>query len=230
MGWQAIAGGVLGGVGSAWDSISDLWGGTQASRDAQQANADSLSVSLQNMEFQKQLATHGIRWRVEDAVAAGLHPLVGAGVNPTSYSPSHYIPGSVPRSRDAGEGLSRMGQDISRAQLAKATQGERDLNSAMRDKVIAETDQSRAQAAESRARTLRDSLPPPIPSMYKAYQDQHGRIQWAYNPEYALGLSANPMKMYGMGFRDVFGGPDTNSGPFNVPPRSSTNTWSWGGR
>lgn len=79
--------------------------------------AQARSQFNQNLDFQAALAKHGLRWRVEDAKAAGLHPLVGAGVSPQSSSPVY-----------AGGGehfLSRFGQDISRAIAAKKTPEER---------------------------------------------------------------------------------------------------------
>jgi len=36
---------------------------------------------------QKQFAQHGIRWKVEDAIKAGLHPLAALGVQTASFSP-----------------------------------------------------------------------------------------------------------------------------------------------
>lgn len=38
-------------------------------------------------EQQREFAQHGIRWRVEDAKAAGLHPLAAIGAAGASYSP-----------------------------------------------------------------------------------------------------------------------------------------------
>lgn len=50
----------------------------EATRDANQANVD----------FQKEFAQHGISWKVQDAKEAGLHPLFGAGLSGSSFSPS----------------------------------------------------------------------------------------------------------------------------------------------
>lgn len=40
-----------------------------------------------NWANQREFAKHGIRWRVEDAIAAGIHPLAALGVNTASGSP-----------------------------------------------------------------------------------------------------------------------------------------------
>ena len=63
------------------------------------------SVRRQDYEDQKEFAKHGIRWRVEDAKAAGLHPLAALGAVGASFTPS--------------------GQDISRSMYSTATQPER---------------------------------------------------------------------------------------------------------
>lgn len=69
-------------------------------------------------ERQKEFAQNGIRWRVADAKAAGLHPLAALGVNSSSYSPQAAV--------GSDYGLSEMGQDISRAIEAKQTKAERE--------------------------------------------------------------------------------------------------------
>ena len=58
---------------------------------------------------QMDAAKHGLGWRIQDAVANGLSPLVGAGASTTSISPTMV---------DAGNplaGLENMGQNIGRA-------------------------------------------------------------------------------------------------------------------
>lgn len=63
---------------------------------------------------QKQFAKEGIRWRVEDARAAGIHPALAMGANVPSYTP-------VGLGSDGAEAVSSMGQDISRAVSATMT-------------------------------------------------------------------------------------------------------------
>ena len=40
-----------------------------------------------NEAMQKEFAQHGVRWRVEDAKAAGIHPLYAMGANLPSATP-----------------------------------------------------------------------------------------------------------------------------------------------
>lgn len=88
---------MLGALGSG---VLSLIGGNQ-NRDAQ------MQIAQQNIASQREFAQHGLGWRVEDAVAHGLSPLVGAGVNPGSFSPV-----SV---GDMSGGLGAMSQDVGRA-------------------------------------------------------------------------------------------------------------------
>lgn len=52
---------------------------------------------------QEQFAQHGIQWRVQDAKAAGIHPVYALGGQPSSYAPQ----------RVGSDTFQRMGQNIS---------------------------------------------------------------------------------------------------------------------
>jgi len=106
-------GGIAAGVGAAVGGIAGLIGSGQS-----QANAAKLNQL--NYEHQKEFAQNGIRWRVADAKAAGLHPLAALGAQGASYSPSAVIGDSPDYSF-----LKDMGQGIGRAMDAKRTQQER---------------------------------------------------------------------------------------------------------
>lgn len=106
MGWGSAIGGAIGGA-------LGLIGAGQS-----QANAERLNRL--NYEHQKEFAQNGIRWRVADAKAAGLHPLAALGAQGASYSPSAVIGDSPDFSF-----LKDMGQGIDRAMDAKTTQRER---------------------------------------------------------------------------------------------------------
>lgn len=72
-----------------------------------------------NLAAQKEFAQHGIRWKVEDAKAAGIHPLYALGANTVSFSPSFV--------GDSGlaSGVAAAGQDIARAVDSTRTEDER---------------------------------------------------------------------------------------------------------
>jgi len=76
-------------------------------------------MAKKNIAMQKEFAQQGIRWKVEDAKAAGLHPLAALGAQTTSFSPVS-IGGN-----DIGTGLAAAGQDISRGINATRSAGER---------------------------------------------------------------------------------------------------------
>lgn len=97
-------------LGSLFSAGMNFLGG-ERNRDAQMA------LAAQNQQMQREFAQSGIRWRVEDAKAAGLHPLAALGAQTTSFSPV-----SV---GDVGGGFSAAGQDIGRAISAMKTKDEK---------------------------------------------------------------------------------------------------------
>lgn len=82
--------------------------------------------------LQQQFARQGIRWRVEDAQAAGLHPLYALGGAPATYTPSasQVSFGGDSDGARMGRALASAGQDVGRAVMAQATQQERELHKA----------------------------------------------------------------------------------------------------
>lgn len=98
----SVAGGALGLIGSA----------------NSQASAERLNQL--NYQHQKEFAQNGIRWKVADAKAAGLHPLAALGASTAQYTPATAIGDSPDWSF-----LADAGQSIGRAVDAKRTQQER---------------------------------------------------------------------------------------------------------
>lgn len=88
---------------------------------------------LNNIETQREFAKHGVRWRVEDAKAAGIHPVVALGSGGASFAPQSVgdigVPSPGPsrgsRVADAMGDLGRAGQNISRAVKSGLTETER---------------------------------------------------------------------------------------------------------
>ena len=74
------------------------------------------SAAKDQMAMQKQFAQNGIRWKVEDAKRAGIHPLYALGAPTMSYSPV----------ATGDYGVSQASQDIGRAIDATRTAPERD--------------------------------------------------------------------------------------------------------
>lgn len=120
---------------------------------------------------QKEFAQNGIRWRVEDAKAAGIHPLAALGAHTMSYSPQA-VTGADYGIGDLGQAF---GQNIDRAVNAKTTQMERDQHDLDMDYrraqiklVEAQTNQIYADTAEQALNSIRNvskqQLPPPMPT------------------------------------------------------------------
>ncbi|UDN67507.1 DNA pilot protein [robinz microvirus RP_35] len=76
----------------------------------------------EQMDAQREFAQMGIRWKVEDAKAAGVHPLYALGAQTHSYSPVQVGDQSV------GRALGDFGQNLGRAYNANATREEQAEN------------------------------------------------------------------------------------------------------
>lgn len=109
------------GIGSA--VAGDYLGMQADERSASRARTHADEAAARDYAIQKEFAQHGIRWRVEDAKAAGLHPLAALGMSGAGYSPSgmSVMTGSSPR----GDFYRSAGQNISRAMMATATKEDR---------------------------------------------------------------------------------------------------------
>lgn len=156
--------------------------------------------SLRNEDFQHQLATNGIRLRVADAEAAGLHPLVGAGINPASGSFGMPISGGgggeSSGSKFASK-LSDLGQNISRAAASTMTQDERLMLHANALKAQSEADLAHSQAALARAQTAQLGKNPPIPNAHTLIRNDDGSFSTINNPDLAGAIMSDPLGMWG---------------------------------
>lgn len=109
-------------IGAIVGAGANLLGGYFA-RDAQRdANAQQQANFWANYRFQQDAMQHGIKWRVDDAKEAGIHPLAALGAQLTSPSPISV--GSTPADGFA-KGIAAAGQDISRSLYATSSVAER---------------------------------------------------------------------------------------------------------
>lgn len=158
MDWAGLLslGGLVGSAKQGIDHFSKPVEDYVASQKADSALAVENSVNRANYDMQKEFATHGIRWRVEDAKAAGIHPLYAIGASGASASPSFQMPG----------------QDLSRAIHATRTGSERQ---------IAELAMQRAQL-ENIALGLqvyglaKSQFGPPMPELYDPKPSQTVKV------------------------------------------------------
>lgn len=149
----------LSGLVSAGSSIFN----SSQNRDAQERfNQQQLQMAQQNMAMQREFAQSGIRWRVADAQAAGLHPLAALGTQGSSFSPVT-LGGEGPKSEN-------WGQDIGRAVKAAGTLFDREKQDAEKlrrlelEKAGLENDVLRADLV-SRVRREAQQLGPAMPDL-----------------------------------------------------------------
>lgn len=109
----------LGGFLSAIANLAGAFLGAKSDENAKDAN---VAMSAADREMQREFAQQGVRWRVADAQAAGIHPLYALGANTPSASPSAI---AVQGSDSWQRGLHDMGNSIDRAIESKQTERER---------------------------------------------------------------------------------------------------------
>lgn len=114
------------GIGSLLGGIGSIAGGIMSSNSAAANNQTQLEIAQKNIDMQKEFAQMGIRWKVNDAREAGLHPLAAIGAAGASYSPVQVaLQNTAP---DIGTGLGQIGksgQQIAEAVMRTATRDEK---------------------------------------------------------------------------------------------------------
>lgn len=146
---------ILGFIGKGIDAYTSNQN-AKANRESQER------LAAQNIAHQKEFAQQGVRWKVEDAKAAGLHPLAALGAQTTSFS--NVVGSDVSSSTNFGG----MGQDLGRAIDAGSTRAERQdrMGQAVSrvaqvfslEKMNLENELLKSQIAKTNA-----TLPPPFP-------------------------------------------------------------------
>lgn len=107
-------------IGAGISAGAGLAGGILNLGAQNRANKTQERLASEQMAFQQDLATQGIRWRVNDAKKAGIHPLYALGANIPSYAPVSTAFGA-PNFDFVG----RAGQDVGRAVQASLTPPEK---------------------------------------------------------------------------------------------------------
>lgn len=169
--------GLFGSIGSAIGGIASGIGSIIGSNNSA---ASAEAINQANYEHQKEFAQNGIRWKVADAKAAGLHPLAALGAQTAGYTPSAVVGDSPDFSF-----LRDIGQDVGRAIDAKSTAAERAANKAKIDQgtnlelegkaldndykralIRGETQDQALRLANAAVRSSwSQQLPPPMPSL-----------------------------------------------------------------
>lgn len=150
------------------DSNEDI---AAANRAAQaEYNRQQIEQAEKNRAMQIQFAKEGVRWKVDDARAAGVHPLYALGANTVSYSPVSLGGGAYqqPQDNSFGNALARAGQDISRAVGSTRTASERtEAASAQITQLSLERAGLENELLRSKIAREKQSLNPPLPEIAK---------------------------------------------------------------
>lgn len=140
-------------LGSILSAAANVIGGFASQNDNQDFQS---SMADRNAALQREFAQHGVRWRVADAQAAGIHPLFALGMQPIQASPS-----MVGGDSSLFEGLSRAGQDIGRAIDSTRTEDER-VNSRM-EALALERSELQNELLRSQIARMNQQATPPTP-------------------------------------------------------------------
>lgn len=148
-------------LGSIIGGISNIVGGLFGKSSADKANEANAAAHAANIQLQKDFAQQGIRWKVDDAKAAGIHPLYALGANTVSFAPQAL--GQVPDT-SLPNAMAAAGQDLSRAIDQTRTTPERDAavkaTALHLDGLALDNDIKRATIASSMQRLAQQSRPP----------------------------------------------------------------------
>lgn len=154
-------------IGSVYaPAIGQAIDAKQNAKDANQAAKDNQYL---NERLQKEFAQNGIRWKVEDAKAAGIHPLYALGANTASYSP---VSTAFTPDTSISDFANSMGQNISRAVAATQTQQEREMNTLRiaGAKEDLKNKQLHNQILESQVSLVNQPKNPPLPGIGSAHE------------------------------------------------------------
>lgn len=120
----------------------------------------------QNIALQREFAKNGVRWKIADGVAAGIHPLYAVGAQGASFSPVNYEPPqrqSDPFADFMMGLINVLGQNILGSVFSGSTQNEREETYASLKLSNAQLENQLLQNQVLNA-TAPPSMGPPLPS------------------------------------------------------------------
>lgn len=188
---SAIGGDVFGAIAQTVGGLINRQEARQTRLSNEKQGEVARHLREQDIAYQREFAQHGIRWRVEDAKAAGLHPLSALGAAGASYTPGPIpIVSSVPDT-SLGDAIGRAGQDLGRAISASQNEQERRTRDLQIKLLETQVDRNSAEAEAIRSQEMR------------AWQQQWQSKPLNYD---GIGLRASPF--WGLDTSDVHRGGD----------------------
>lgn len=177
---------LLGGLISGGASLLSGWMQDEAAEDRNNAQINwARENAAQSTALQREFAQNGVRWRVEDAKAAGLHPVFALGGSGATFTPSASSVSFEGRGEGLARGVAQAGQDISRAVMAQETPGERELRRAQLRLLNAQAGESDARAALAWNQAMRD---------YQSQQGGPGMPSSAVVPSKMADVTVTPIR------------------------------------
>lgn len=160
-------------IGTALEGGIDLWAAHEEKMGAKAAdsltremNAQQMGLAREQMQMQKEFAQHGIKWRTDDAIASGIHPLAAMGASGASYSPvSAMMEAPTAEARSRGNMERVLGQNLSRATAATMSMEDR---AAARLRLESLSLDNQIKTAELRKLNSQPAVPLPTPGQPSA--------------------------------------------------------------
>lgn len=143
-------------LGTALGGGLDFYQAEKNREAAKDANRRSEAMARENMAIQREFAQHGIRWKVEDAIRAGIHPLAALGTNTQGFSPVSVA--FTPETDDRAGSFSRMGQNLMQSYMATANADERMASKLRLENMALQNDLLRSQIT-----SINNPKNPPVP-------------------------------------------------------------------
>lgn len=144
--WKGITGNIGQAVGPLVGAGAQYVLGNDQREDQARQAAEQQAA---NLAAQREFAQNGLRWKIADAHAAGVHPLFALGGAGAAFAPN-------PISIAAGPDTAAMGQNISRAASALTSTHERQLRDLQLRAATAAVEKDEAQAAFIRSQMVRN--------------------------------------------------------------------------
>jgi hypothetical protein len=160
VGEALLGGSILGGIGA--DKAADKYA------------AATKAANLANIKYQREFAQHGIRWKVQDAIAAGIHPYYAMGAPTSSFN----IPIQPTATPNTGNMLKSIGSGFNQYASIK-NPGSTPMDIEMKT--------MNYKLLKDQVKQMEDQNKPP-PLFIQAYDPNpnsktYGQKVWIYNPD-----------------------------------------------